>query len=168
MNNKAPIEHGRSYLAVYGTLRRGLGANELLRFSSRLFCTEIKGFRMLDLGAYPCVLKTDNDENRITVEVYSVTRNTLKEVDRYENCDPDGNGMFDREVITISNNGVDYVCWIYLVGPEGYSMIEWADEITSGDYWAFRLAEDLAHELDLNDWCKTEEESDQRIRDGAP
>lgn len=62
--------------AFYGTLRKGhYNYNRLVaRAPGMEFEGEqiIGGYKMFDLGHYPCVVKTGNEEDKILVELYTI------------------------------------------------------------------------------------------------
>lgn len=79
---------------VYGTLKRGHRAHNLLKFAKfKGDCYSGPGFTMLDVnGWFPGVVK-DNSDNNVYGEVYEVTEDELKELDKYEGV---SNGLYVR------------------------------------------------------------------------
>lgn len=99
---------------VYGTLKSGF-YNSILLTSSKFVGKGylIGNFRMLDLGAFPGVVKAPNSpESTVVGEVYEVSDSTLARLDALE-----GNGHFyKREVRTISvRHKNDTSCWVYFL-----------------------------------------------------
>lgn len=68
-------------VAVYGSLRKGLGNHSILGDSDLLSVEVIKGFDMYSLGAFPAV---ETGKGEITVEVYEVDDDTLFNLDILE------------------------------------------------------------------------------------
>ena len=72
-------------VAVYGSLRQGMGNHRLLEGSKFLGQDVIEGFVMYSLGAFPCVKSVWPDpDNSIVVEVYEVDDDTFARLDRLE------------------------------------------------------------------------------------
>ena len=71
-------------ICVYGSLRRGMGNYRLLE-TSKLLSTETiqDNFRMVDMGSYPGLIESE-EANNIIVEVYEVTPDTYKRIERLE------------------------------------------------------------------------------------
>jgi len=70
-------------VAVYGSLRRGMGNDGLLSGSELLGTTGVEGFEMYSLGAFPACVPTDGEE-MVQVEVYEVDMGTLESLDMLE------------------------------------------------------------------------------------
>lgn len=72
--------------AFYGSLRAGMYNNN--RFSAsgmqQLGSTIISGFRLYSLGSYPCVVRTGDDADKVTVDLFSVTGETESRIHHME------------------------------------------------------------------------------------
>lgn len=60
--------------AFYGSLRKGMYNYEAAKGSMEYIGTEtISGFKLFSLGAYPCVIRSDNEEDTLVVDLFTVT-----------------------------------------------------------------------------------------------
>ncbi|HTW62152.1 MAG TPA: gamma-glutamylcyclotransferase family protein [Terracidiphilus sp.] len=75
-----------STIFVYGTLKRGCRNHHFLKSAEFLgeALTE-PGYRMIDCGSYPGMVRADNGE-RVTGEVYRVDASLLAALDRFEDA----------------------------------------------------------------------------------
>jgi len=114
-------------VAVYGSLRKGLGNHRVLGTDSELL-GEIKTkpeFKLYDLGYYPG-LKKDGDTS-VTMEVYRVTPSTLMSVNRLEGYEEGREASFyDREVIPTEFGDAYTYIYVPRVNPE--------NEVKTGDW----------------------------------
>ena len=71
---------------VYGTLKRGHGANRLLGDSEMVAEDHIDGAHMVSLGGFPGVFLSHREgtEGHVTGEVYEITPQILERLDHYE------------------------------------------------------------------------------------
>jgi gamma-glutamylcyclotransferase (GGCT)/AIG2-like uncharacterized protein YtfP len=71
-------------ICVYGSLRRGMGNHPLMR-DSKLLSTETisDNFEMIDMGSFPGLVETD-EPNEIVIEVYEVTPDVFRNIERLE------------------------------------------------------------------------------------
>ena len=70
-------------VAVYGSLRKGMGNHSLLSNSTQLGkCVVNIPYKMVDLGAFPALVGAENRD--IVIEVYEVTDTTMNSLDRLE------------------------------------------------------------------------------------
>jgi gamma-glutamylcyclotransferase (GGCT)/AIG2-like uncharacterized protein YtfP len=76
-------------VAVYGTLREGLGNHKLISECKRIGLGWLTGFRMYNLGDSPGVIPTYDDSGRIRVEWYDVSDEILEELDKLLKYDVD-------------------------------------------------------------------------------
>lgn len=92
-----------SYIGVYGTLKKGHRANDLLENSDFIGTfKEAIPFQMYNLGAYPALIK-DSVNNIITLEVYKVEDPvTLQRLDRYEGYP----SLYQKSHINVENMDV--------------------------------------------------------------
>lgn len=91
-------------VAVYGTLRMGMGNHYLLKDSKYLCSTSVRG-KMYSLGGFPCVvlsknLETDYD-SYVYCEVYLVDDETLGQLDQLEGYP----GWYDRDKVVTPFGG---------------------------------------------------------------
>ena len=89
-------------VAVYGSLRRGMGNHRLLE-TSKLLSTETiqANFRMVDMGSYPGLIESE-EPNDIVIEVYEVTPDTYKRIERLESYP----AFYDRKNVTTTEGEV--------------------------------------------------------------
>lgn len=75
-------------VAVYGTLRKGLHNDKILRNSKYLGTTTLQPkYKMADAHWYPVVYKSNFDElesDHVVIEVYRIDNETLKVIDVLE------------------------------------------------------------------------------------
>lgn len=121
---------------VYGTLLSGYGSwRYYLENKAELISdyARVEGFKMFNLGYFPACIFTDNPEDIIQGEVYSISEQILLELDRLE-CYPN---MYDRININdivmmeypISMNDT---IWIYIQKIE--QLRDTAEHIESGNW----------------------------------
>lgn len=101
-----------SKVAVYGSLRKGMGNHGLLvAVGAVLVSTErAPGFNMVSLGGYPAVYESVGD---ITIEVYDVAHNeeeSMRRLDRLEGFPT----FYNRKLIDTSQGPA----WIYFMPEE--------------------------------------------------
>jgi gamma-glutamylcyclotransferase (GGCT)/AIG2-like uncharacterized protein YtfP len=97
-------------VAVYGTLKRGLENNYLLKDSLFLGTDSLDSILLYDLGSYPGARRGRSDG--IEVEIYRIEHNVLLALDQLEEFDPrlPHSSLYRREPIpTVHGNA-----WIYL------------------------------------------------------
>ena len=72
-------------IAVYGTLKRGYGANDFLRNSKFIGRGEVRKFALYGWGSIPYAFPTGKATDYVEVEVYQIrSRRLLKRLDDYE------------------------------------------------------------------------------------
>lgn len=100
----------KKLIAVYGSLRKGCGNNVILS-DSKLLGTDIIDitFNMVDLGAFPALVPS-NTANKILIEVYEVTDEVYKRVERLEGYP----SFYDRLTINTKYGDAD----IYFINKE--------------------------------------------------
>lgn len=98
-------------VAVYGSLRKGLGNHALLSSAIqdkaaryRFMWNSTVNCKMYSLGGFPALVPTP-DLHRVTFEVYHVNQATLKRLDGLEGYPT----FYDRTQIMINDN----LCWVY-------------------------------------------------------
>lgn len=109
----------KNLLAIYGSLRRDCG--NFLRFKdglNYLGTTEINGFKMYSLGPYPACQRSDNEKDKVVVEIFEVDKITRMTIDGMEY----GAG-YKKENIDVNLNGETLTCGIY-VYPKNFEFNE--------------------------------------------
>jgi len=106
-------QYNSHYVFVYGTLKRGHTANDLMREGIHLgkAWTKLKCFLMVNQGV-PAVLFTTSDKRKaIGGDIYQVDIPTLKKLDVYES-----NGvLYQRKCIHVeAEDGQVYKAWMYI------------------------------------------------------
>jgi len=108
-------------VAVYGSLREGLGNHEVLNGAPKIAETFTgPEFKMISLGGFPGVLPGDK---KVKVEVYQVDDEETKiGLDRLEGY-PD---FYDRKEVKLENGDK---AWIYILN-ERYKELDKKEHIT--------------------------------------
>lgn len=85
-------------VAVYGSLRKGLGNHRVLGESKMIGTQWIPDYEMFSLGSYPGIRSGDS---HILVEVYEVSDETLRRLDTLEGYNGnDATNFYDREEVS--------------------------------------------------------------------
>ena len=113
---------------VYGSLLKGLSNHRTLGESPFLGESRIRGFRMIDLGAFPGLVY---GKSEIKGEVYSVDSETLSRLDELE-----GNGRFYTRELTGTASGS---AWVYVLPTETYGRHR---EVPDGDWRKYKTEQD--------------------------
>lgn len=133
-------------LAVYGSLRAGMGNNRLIEHAKLLSTEKVSlPFDMIDMGAFPGLIKSE-EVNDIDVEIYEVDMPTYQRVERLEGYP----SFYDRQLIETSVGAAD----IYFLHR---SHNGWAHKVnkTNGSYdWV----KHLNGTAQINDEDSTEEQ----------
>ncbi len=120
----------KTLIAVYGSLRKGMGNDYLLSTSKYLGEFQTKPeFSLYSLGYYPG-LKT-NGNTSVTMEVYAVDDTVAEKVDRLEGYTPGGNNTF-YDKIPIETPYGEASVYIYVNDIPQERLVE------SGDWKAFK------------------------------
>ncbi len=95
-------------LAVYGTLRRGGGANVMLKLMNARYVGRgrVRGYRMF-ASRIPFAVRSGNPEDTIVVEVYDVPEDKIPLLDYYES------GYERVEVDVELEDGRRIKAWLY-------------------------------------------------------
>lgn len=87
-------------LFVYGTLKRGCKNHRIL--AGQTFVAEARtaaGFRLYDLGDYPCMVPDETDPRGITGELWRIDEATRLRLDIFEGV---SHGLFSRTSIPLA------------------------------------------------------------------
>jgi gamma-glutamylcyclotransferase (GGCT)/AIG2-like uncharacterized protein YtfP len=110
----------KSYLFVYGTLKRGGSRHWLLQDFPFLGRAKAKGFMLYDLGPYPAMVP---GAGVVYGEVYEVPEEVLQSLDWVEGVPI----LYKRELIeVVFEDGFSLKAWAYVYNGDvkGYSRIE--------------------------------------------
>lgn len=122
---KLQVKHS-NLVAVYGSLRKGLGNHRLLQDLEPVSVETLSGFDMYSMGSFPCVYHGDGD---ITVEVYEVSKERLLgPLDSLEGHP----GFYRREPVETSQG----LAWLYVMVSGQYKIP--ANQVHNGDWYEFR------------------------------
>ena len=103
------------YISVYGTLRKGERANYMLDKCEFVGASEEQlPFKMIDLGSYPALISSDNN-NKIVIETYKLPKDSQAIEDRldmYEGYSEDGNGLYNKKLITLKSGIESYIYYM--------------------------------------------------------
>lgn len=123
------------YVAVYGSLRKGMGNHRIISDNEYVTQTTLSGgYRMVSLGGFPGVMETDNPQSPIIVEVYRVTeRSNMQRLDSLEGYrGPGCNNFYDKKLVTLDNG---MTAFIYLLDEANYGNYQ---EVPNGDWVQFK------------------------------
>lgn len=109
-------------VAVYGSLRKGMGNHRLLTSAELMTTERISGFEMYSLGGYPFIRPGEGD---ITIEVYVVDTHTFKRLDQLEGFP----SFYNRKLVKTSVGSA----WIYFIDQPGNPY-----RVQDGDWVAYR------------------------------
>lgn len=75
-----------TYMFFYGSIRKNqYNHREIEKVADFKGMTAIKGFKLLSLGSYPCVIPSDNKDDKVIGEVYTIKDiEKIKSIDRLE------------------------------------------------------------------------------------
>lgn len=114
-------------VAVYGTLRQGMGNHRRMGDSPLLGTATLKGWQMYPAGGFPVIFPSDAPEDTIVVEVYECTNYTLTgPLDSLEGHPT----WYKRELVDTPFGEA----WIYVMRDERYKQ---RTRIESGDFVKF-------------------------------
>lgn len=82
-NNSMKFDDEDNLVAVYGSLRKGMGNHNLLAESNFLGQDSLKGFKMISLVGYPALFESE-EKDVVKVEVYSASKNRMNRLDMLE------------------------------------------------------------------------------------
>lgn len=114
-------------VAVYGSLRQGLGNHSRLEKSPLVGTCIVEGYEMRSLGGFPVIYPTTTSD-KIVVEVYQVTEDTLEgSLDSLE-----GHPDWYRRIEVPTEFGK---AWIYVMMDQCYKLHQLVEH---GDWYKFR------------------------------
>lgn len=91
---------------VYGTLKKGFHANNLLGDSPYLgMFTEELPYQMYDLGSFPALVPSEKP-TLITFEMYEVDNKTMELLDHYEGYP----NLYTKDIVVV--NGVEAIIYV--------------------------------------------------------
>ena len=115
------------YVAVYGSLRKGLH-NHLVLGKDPDFIGEgiVKGFGMYSLGMYPALTR-EGKHTDVVVEIYHVSDKSMIDLDRLEGYPR----YYTRKICPISVCGETVPAWVYYMKEEQ----DESQFVSSGDWY---------------------------------
>lgn len=126
----------KNLIAVYGSLREGLGNHRLIENAEYLgkFKSE-PVYTLHSLGGFPGLKNGGNTS--VVMEVYNVDDATARRVDQLEGYDPNSNDntFYDKEMIETPYGEAGVYIYVRNLGPE--SIVE------SGDWKKFRKIQSM-------------------------
>ncbi len=130
------------YVAVYGSLRMGLGNHFTLDGSVHVGDGKAYGYRMYPyMGtSFPSIARCESDEEgAVTVEVYEIDDEMLERLDLLEGFDPDRPNCFYKRILTEVTfyNGDTYEAYIYVMDEDKASRNRTLKPIESGDWLVY-------------------------------
>ena len=103
------------YISVYGTLRQGERANYMLKDCEFIGVSEEKlPFKMVDLGSFPALMTTD-ENNKLIIETYKLPKDSKAieaRLDMYEGYSDDGNGLYDKKLVKLKSGIESYIYYM--------------------------------------------------------
>lgn len=115
-------------ICVYGSLRAGMGNHRVIEGSKKLSTETVQiPFKMIDMGSYPGLLETE-ENNAIVIEIYEVTPDTYKRVERLEGYP----SFYDRKDVPTSEGMVGIY---YLPKSWGREEPNWVPEVDGEQDW---------------------------------
>lgn len=120
-------------VAVYGSLRKGMGNHSLLMGQTFVGTTQTtEAYAMYSLGGFPKVELQGDKVSPIVVELYDVDDKGLSRLDMLEGYrGPNGNNFYDRSLV---NTGLGEA-WIYHIEGDTRGSVNLVDD---GDWVRFR------------------------------
>lgn len=93
--------------AFYGSLRKGMYNYEHFKLGLTYHKTvEVEGFRLFSLGSFPCVIRTEDPKDKLTVDLFTATPDTAHRIDRMER-----GASYDYEEITVDDTNYGIYTW---------------------------------------------------------
>jgi gamma-glutamylcyclotransferase (GGCT)/AIG2-like uncharacterized protein YtfP len=121
------------YIFFYGTLMRDFASPDLEIHKLEFIGEGFVYGKLYDLGAYPGVILSDSQENKVFGEIFRLPDGKeLARFDEYEGfcIDNSKESLFTRKITTAYLQDRKLNCWIY----EYNWNVDFAELIESGDY----------------------------------
>lgn len=118
MQGRRPVR-----IFLYGTLRRGGGADQLLRGCTPEGPATVRG-RLHDLGPYPALV-LDPGGDPVHGEIWECPGRMLGELDRYEGVQVE---LFERVKVRLAGRP----CFVYVAGSALQPRLDAANVLTDG------------------------------------
>ena len=118
-------------VAVYGSLRKGMGNHPLLERGDATFLSaeRITGWDMYSMGGFPFISPA-TEQSEIKIEVYKVNHTTMLRLDQLEGYP----SFYDRKLVHTTKG----LAWIYFI--QGNNLSKYPP-VASGDWVLFRRGE---------------------------
>jgi gamma-glutamylcyclotransferase (GGCT)/AIG2-like uncharacterized protein YtfP len=136
-DNSVITDDGMVAVAVYGSLRKGLGLHRQVADCPFLGRGILHGADLYSFGAYPAIALRDDASRTVVVEVYAVDVRTLQTLDGIE-------GAYDRDVVTIMlDNGKPQPALVYTMTDDRIHGYGWgpdgkAPHVEHGDWTEYK------------------------------
>lgn len=122
----------KTYIAVYGTLRRGQSRNNVMdQYSDFIGMGTVKA-RMYSLTAYPAIFLDDTAE--VLVELYEAKEDTLERFIRQLDAIEGHPFLYTRVVLPVNTEFGEYQAIVYVAGPHIEQTKDSLPEIQTGDW----------------------------------
>lgn len=106
-------------LFVYGSLKRGYGANARYLQSEKFVDCGVTNGTLVNLGAFPGFLHQGTD--LVKGELYELSKAALASVDRYES----NGSLYNRIIVTVTMpDGRNLKAWTYEFGRNDAKLVE--------------------------------------------
>lgn len=113
-------------LFVYGTLKRGFRAHDMLQRWNAVFlgnATTAPKYQLYKVGWYPGMVCDESQEGGVHGELFQITKETFSALDRYEGAPT----LFKRSKIFL-DNGEEVTAYLY---NQDYEVLE---RVESGEW----------------------------------
>lgn len=112
-------DQNSQFLFVYGTLKKGQSAHQLLEPRARFVCSGLMRGRLYDLGPYPVAQKASGPGQEFAGELYELNDPSalLDALDRYEGAGEHAageRGYFRSRADVLGCDRRTYRAWVYL------------------------------------------------------
>ena len=130
----------KTLVAVYGSLRRGMGNSRLMSMYNTdgkdgyLSDAKVDGFSMRSCGGYPAIVKHDGG-NPVLIELYNVNDETFDALDGLEGYP----SFYNREQVETPEGDA----WIYFQEYETNVEAWGADHVVDGDWVKYLNGENV-------------------------
>ena len=119
-------------LLVYGTLRRGGGANGFMKGTEYQGAVKLPGYDMYNLGGFPGIVENPDNKDGVVCEVFDgVTPETMEDIDHYEGYRPDyppEHSHYLRKEVNVQGEPM----FVYVYNRP--TNMEWYQPIKTGDW----------------------------------